>query len=150
MNLNHFFSYFNELTTTVSQLIIITIYAAIVAAQLWYTKRDPRISTAFIWYLLVRHIVTFIALLCFSFTIFIGVSFIFILTTCIDVGNFYEDVPGTKGSLYRLRLLKIRIPRMRHLQLLVFFLLDIVVWWTIMFISELVSSTVLWHRIHFF
>lgn len=143
--------YFNELTTTVSQVILITIYAVIAGLQLLkHTKKDPMVSTAFVWFLLVRHVVTFVALLFFSFPIFIGASFIFILITCIDVGNFYENIPETKDSLHRLNFIKIRIPRMRHLQLILFFVIDIAVWWLIMFSSELVKSTTLWNRVHIF
>lgn len=144
-------SYFTELTTTGSQLFVITFYGIIVLIQMWRMRGDPKVSSAFMWFLIVRHMLTFAALILCSFLIFITVSLFFMIVTCIDVGNFYEDIPKIKREQYRLPIpiLKIRISPKISFQLFLFFGLDIVMWCTIMFCSKLFPSTTLWHRFHF-
>lgn len=142
-------SYFSKLTTTSSQLFVITFYGIIVLLQMWRIRRDPKVSSAFMWFLIVRHVLTFAALIICSFLIFITMSLFFMIVTCVDVGNFYEDLPKLKREQYRLPILKIRIPPKVSFQLFLFFGLDIVMWCTIMFCSELFPSTILWHRFHF-
>lgn len=143
MNLN----YFTELTTTVSQVVVIVVYAIIVAGLLWAIRKDPRVSSAFVWYLLVRHTVTFAALLICSFSLFASISFFFIIVTCIDVRNFYED--PLKKNEYELPILKTKVSRKPIFQLFLFFLLDIVAWWIIMILGGIFPSATLWHRLSF-
>lgn len=142
-------NYFKELTTTINQLVIITVYAVLALVQMWRAKKDPKVSTAYMWFVIVRHVVIFAALLFCSFLIFVSLSFLFILITCIDVGNFYEEKPEVKSHRYKIPGIKIHVPTKIGLQLFLFWAMDIIVWWLIMFFSELWPSQTLWHRIHF-
>ncbi len=141
-------SFFNESTTTTSQLFIVAIYGFIVLVQLLSMRKDPLISFAFMWFLIIRHMITFAALLFCSFWIFISISFVFIVAACIDVGNFYEEPTQVKET-YKIPFLKIRISTKRNKQLIIFFALDVVMWMIIMAISQILHSPTLWHRIHF-
>jgi hypothetical protein len=143
------FNYLNELVTTSNQIVVIILYALIVGLLLWRVKKEPRVSSAFVWYLLFRHIITFTALLFCSFLIFASTSLFFIALTCIDVRNFYREPSKIKSSGYKLPIIKIRVSTKPVFQLFIFFLLDITAWFIIMTISDLFPSGIVWYRLHF-
>lgn len=146
---NNSMEIFNETRTTYLQIVlIVVVYGFFLLRKIRSLTKDSNISRAFFWFLVVAWACSFLALFIFTFWFFLLTATFFFLVPLLDVWNIYENPRGKLKSYKVSGGLYLVIPRYPPGQLILWVIINTIVWMIIMLCDNLVYTETAWRRIH--